>query len=220
MTVTVRNWAGNQRWIAAGRAEPRATEEVAEVVRDAAGSARRVKAIGAGHSFTATASTDGVQLSLDRMAGVLEVDAATGRVRVEAGIRLHALNEALAGAGLALPNLGDIDRQSIAGAVATATHGTGLELGNLATTVVGMEVVSGTGEVVRLDGELLRVARVGLGALGIVTEVTLQCVPAFRLHAARRWSRWTTCSTGSSSRRPPSTTSSCTGCPAAAGAAR
>ena len=92
------------------------------------------------------------------MAGVLEVDAATGRVRVEAGIRLHALNEALAGAGLALPNLGDIDRQSIAGAVATATHGTGLELGNLATTVVAMEVVSGTGEVVRLDGELLRVA--------------------------------------------------------------
>jgi L-gulonolactone oxidase len=109
------------------------------------------------------------------------------RIRVEAGIRLHALNDALAAAGLALPNLGDIDRQSIAGAIATATHGTGLELGGLATTVVAMEVVTGTGDVLRLDGhsdpELLRVARVGLGALGIVTEVTLQCVPSFRLHA-------------------------------------
>ena len=183
MATTVRNWAGNQRWIAGSRVEPRATEEVADVVRRAAESGRRVKAIGAGHSFTAAASTDGVQLSLDRMARVLEVDVAAGRVRVEAGIRLHALNEALAAVGLALPNLGDIDQQSIAGAIATATHGTGLELGNLATTVVGMELVDGRGEVRRLDDDLLRVARVGLGALGIVTEVTLQCVPAFRLHA-------------------------------------
>ncbi len=86
-----------------------------------------------------------------------------------------------------MPNLGDIDRQSIAGAIATATHGTGLGLGNLATTVVEMELVTGSGDVVRLDAaadaELLRVARVGVGALGIVTEVTLQCVPAFVLHA-------------------------------------
>ena len=183
VATTVRNWAGNQRWIAASRVEPRATEEVADVVRHAAESGRRVKAIGAGHSFTEAASTDGVQLSLDRMTRVLDVDVSSGRVRVEAGIRLHALNEALATVGLALPNLGDIDEQSIAGAIATATHGTGLELGNLATTVVGMELVDGRGEVRRLDDDLLRVARVGLGALGIVTEVTLQCIPAFRLHA-------------------------------------
>jgi len=108
-------------------------------------------------------------------------------VTVQAGIRLHRLNDELAAVGLALANLGDIDRQSIAGAIGTATHGTGLGLGNLATTVVGMELVTGTGDVVHLDAgtdaELLRVARVGLGALGIVTEVTLQCVPAFDLHA-------------------------------------
>ena len=183
VATTVRNWAGNQRWIAASRVEPRATEEVADVVRHAAESGRRVKAIGAGHSFTEAASTDGVQLSLDRMTRVLDVDVSSGRVRVEAGIRLHALNEALATVGLALPNLGDIDEQSIAGAIATATHGTGLELGNLATTVVGMELVDGRGEVRRLDDDLLRIARVGLGALGIVTEVTLHCIPAFRLHA-------------------------------------
>ena len=86
-----------------------------------------------------------------------------------------------------MPNLGDIDVQSIAGAIGTATHGTGPALGNLATTVVGIELVDGTGEVVRCDEhddpELLRVARVGVGALGVVTEVTLQCVPAFNLHA-------------------------------------
>ena len=156
-------------------------------MRRAADAGTRVKAIGAGHSFTAAAETSGVQLSLDRMDRVLDVDGATGQVRVQAGIRLHRLNDALAAAGLAMPNLGDIDRQSIAGAIATATHGTGLGLGNLATTVVGMELVTGSGDVVRLDAasdaELLRVARVGVGALGIVTEVTLQCVPAFVLHA-------------------------------------
>jgi L-gulono-1,4-lactone dehydrogenase len=187
MSTTVSNWAGNQRWVAATRARPRSTDEVATIVRRAAGAGLRVKAIGAGHSFTSAAETSGVQLSLDRMDHVLEVDRDRGWVRVQAGIRLHRLNDELAAAGLAMPNLGDIDRQSIAGAIATATHGTGLRLGNLATTVVGMELVNGAGEVERLDpttdAELLRVARVGLGALGIVTEVTLQCVPAFLLHA-------------------------------------
>jgi L-gulonolactone oxidase len=108
-------------------------------------------------------------------------------VTVQAGIRLFELNERLAERGLAMPNLGDIDRQSIAGATATATHGTGAGLGNIATAIVGIELVAGDGTVVRADEqhdpELLRVARVGLGALGIVTEVTLRCVPAFNLHA-------------------------------------
>jgi FAD-linked oxidoreductase len=184
---TVANWAGNQRWVVADRVAPRSTDEVAAVVRRAAEDGARVKAIGAGHSFTAAAATDGVQISLDGMQRVLRVDAGAQRVTVEAGIRLHRLNDELAAVGLALPNLGDIDRQSIAGAIGTATHGTGLGLGNLATTVVGMELVTGTGDVVRLDAasdaDLLRVARVGVGALGIVTEVTLQCVPAFDLHA-------------------------------------
>jgi L-gulonolactone oxidase len=187
MPSTVANWAGNQRWVAAERAMPSSTDEVATIVRRAAEQGQRVKVIGAGHSFTAAAETDGVQLSLDGMTRVLAVDAERRRVRVQAGIRLHQLNDELAAAGLAMPNLGDIDRQSIAGATATATHGTGLTLGNLATTIVGMELVSGTGDVIRLDGttdaELLRVARVGLGALGVVTEVELQCVPAFDLHA-------------------------------------
>jgi L-gulono-1,4-lactone dehydrogenase len=183
----VSNWAGNQRWMPAERRTPASVFEVAQIVSAAHRAGQRVKAIGAGHSFTAVASTDGIQLSLDRLDRVLAVDREHGRVTVEAGIRLHRLNDALADVGLALPNLGDIDRQSVAGAIATATHGTGLALGNLATTVVGLQMVTGRGEIVRcspdLDPELLRLARVGLGALGVVTEVTLQCVPAFDLHA-------------------------------------
>jgi len=187
MPATVANWARNQRWVVAERAMPRGTDEVAAIVRRAASDGVRVKAIGAGHSFTAAAVTDGIQVSLDRMDRVLGIDHGTHQMTVQAGIRLHRLNDELAAAGMAMPNLGDIDRQSIAGAIATATHGTGLALGNLATAVVGMELVTGAGDVRRLDAatdpDLLRVARVALGALGIVTEVTLQCVPAFDLHA-------------------------------------
>jgi L-gulono-1,4-lactone dehydrogenase len=183
----VSNWAGNQRWVPAERRTPGSVYEVAQIVTAAHRAGQRVKAIGAGHSFTAAAATVGIQLSLDRLDRVLAVDAESGRVTVEAGIRLHRLNDALSAAGLAMPNLGDIDRQSVAGAIATATHGTGITLGNLATTVVGLQMVTGRGELVRcstdLEPEVLRVARVGLGALGIVTEVTLQCAPAFDLHA-------------------------------------
>ena len=187
MFSAVSNWAGNQRWVPAERRTPGSVYEVAQIVAAAHRAGQRVKAIGAGHSFTAAAATDGIQLSLDRLDRVLAVDAESGRVTVEAGIRLHRLNDALAAAGLAMPNLGDIDRQSVAGAIATATHGTGITLGNLATTVVGLQMVTGRGELVRcstdLEPEVLSVARVGLGALGIVTEVTLQCAPAFDLHA-------------------------------------
>jgi L-gulonolactone oxidase len=159
------------------------TNDVAAVVRSAAEAGHRVKAIGGGHSFTDAAMTDGHLISLDGMNRVIAVDGYD--VTVQAGIRLYELNDQLAERGLAFPNLGDIDRQSIAGATATATHGTGAALGNLATTIVGMEIVTGDGSVVRcsetVEPDLLRVARVGVGALGIVTEVTLRCVPAFNL---------------------------------------
>ncbi len=183
----MRNWAGNQVCIPDGVHLPGTTAEVATVVAAAHAAGSRVKAIGGGHSFTGAAMTNGALLSLDRMDAVQRVDHESGQVTVQAGIRLRHLNERLAEVGLAMPNLGDIDVQSIAGAIGTATHGTGLAFGNLATTVVGLEVVTGAGEVLTLDAdhdpELLSVARVGVGALGVVTEVTLQCVPAFRLHA-------------------------------------
>lgn len=190
MSVPTKNWAGNQRCQPAGLHEPTDTTGVAQVVITAAAAGERVKVIAGGHSFTDAAMTDGHLLSLDKMDAVMRVDGTD--VTVQAGIRLYELNNQLAVHGLALPNLGDIDRQSIAGAISTATHGTGAGLGNIATRVVGIELVVGDGSIARAglgswgevdDPELLRVARVGIGALGIVTEVTLRCVPAFNLHA-------------------------------------
>ncbi len=182
-----RNWAGNQVCLPEARLTPGSVEEVSAIVARAASAGRRVKAVGAGHSFTAAACTGGVQLGLDRLDAVESVDMDQQQVTVGAGIRLGALNRELAGAGLALPNLGDIAYQSIAGAISTATHGTGARLGNLATTVVGMEIVDGRGRRIWCDQQerpdLLRVARVGVGALGVVTRVRLQCVPTFDLHA-------------------------------------
>lgn len=183
----VRNWARNQDCSPSERHRPTTTDEVARLVAGAAERRRRVKVIGAGHSFTDAAMTDDVLISLERMAAVREVDTSTGVVRVQAGIELRELSERLAAVGLALTNLGDINVQSISGAISTATHGTGLEFGNLATTIVGLELVDGRGGVVRCDAatapDVLHAARVGVGALGIVTEVSIRCVPAFNLHA-------------------------------------
>jgi len=185
MGVLTRNWARNQRCVPASVHQPRSTGDVVRIVTNAVIAGERVKVIGAGHSFTDMAMTDGRLLSLDAMNKILDVDGCD--VRVQAGIRLFDLNEQLAAHGLAMPNLGDIDQQSLAGATSTATHGTGAAFGNLATRIVGIEMVTSDGAVVCCDEdhdpELLRVARVGLGALGIVTEVTLRCVPAFNLHA-------------------------------------
>ena len=181
----VSNWARNQRCVPDAVYQPASTDEVARIVRQAHEAAQRVKVIGAGHSFTATAMTDGVMLRLDNMTQILNVDREVGQVHVQAGATLHDFCRELHNHGLALPNLGDIDVQSIAGAISTATHGTGFGLGNLATNVVAMTLVNGKGEIVELnEGDpRISVAAVGVGALGIVCEVVLQCVTSFRLHA-------------------------------------
>jgi len=146
--------------------------------------------VGAGHSFTGLALTDGRLVRLDRHARVLQVDRERRRVTVQAGIPLWRLNRTLERFGLALPNLGDIAYQSVAGAISTATHGTGARFGGLATQVVGMRLVCADGEVRTLSGEqdagFFHVARVSLGALGLLSEVTLQCVDAFRLRAVEQ----------------------------------
>jgi FAD-linked oxidoreductase len=184
------NWAGNQVGAPQAVETPRDVEEVALLVKRAAANGQRVKAVGSGHSFTAAAVTDGVLVRLDRIAGAREIDRATGRVTVSAGTPLHELNRLLTSNGLAMTNLGDIDRQTIAGAVSTATHGTGAKLGGLATQIRGLELVVGDGSVVTCSPderpELFAAARVSLGALGIVTAVTLQCEPAFTLVADER----------------------------------
>ena len=143
--------------------------------------AERVKVAGAGHSFTDIACTDGLMVDMSAMRRVLAVDG--NEVTVEAGITLHDLGEELRRRGLAMENQGDVDPQTLAGAISTATHGTGGRFGNLSSQVVGVRLVDGAGEVRELrEGDELRAARVSLGALGAIAAVTLRCVPAFTVH--------------------------------------
>jgi L-gulonolactone oxidase len=183
----VHNWARNQHCQPVEVVRPSSTEEVAALVARAAAAGRSVKTIGAAHSFTAAAMTEGVLISLEQMRDVIAIDPERKVARVQAGIELRKLSEQLDEVGLAMPNLGDINVQTIAGAISTATHGTGREFGNLATMVIGLELVDGLGRIVRATAdrnpEVLHAARVGVGAMGLVTEVTLQCTPAFNLHA-------------------------------------
>ena len=157
------------------------------MVQRAVAGGLRVKGAGAGHSFTAVACTDGVQVDLSACRRLLAVDREARQVTVEAGITLAELNIELDRLGLALANLGDIAYQSVAGAAATATHGTGIRLGNLSTQIVGLRLVDGHGELVSCSSqvrpEVWSAARTSLGALGLITAATLQCVPAFDLHA-------------------------------------
>ncbi|MFC0526731.1 D-arabinono-1,4-lactone oxidase [Phytohabitans kaempferiae] len=189
-TVTWRNWAGNQRATPRVISRPTSIDEVTAAVQDAAAEGRRVKAVGSGHSFTDIALADDVHIDLSAMGSTLSVDLQSRVVTAPAGMSLRALNAALATHGLALPNLGDIDAQTIAGAISTGTHGTGAAYGCLSTFVAGLTLVTGTGEVVRCGPgqhpEVFAAAQVGLGALGVITEVELRCVDAFVLHADER----------------------------------
>src|SRR4051794_1079918 len=171
------NWSGAQTCRPREELHPGSEAEVAEIVRRGRGP---IRVAGAGHSFTDIVLTDGVLLHLDRLAALNGVEGEVARVG--AGMTLHALGPALAARGLALENQGDIDAQTVAGALATGTHGTGERYRNLSANVVGMRLVDGRGDVVELtDPEDLRAARVSVGALGVVTEVALRCVPLFGL---------------------------------------
>jgi L-gulono-1,4-lactone dehydrogenase len=172
-----RNWAGDQVCAPDSIERPGSEEELARIVVRA----RRVKVAGAGHSFTDIACTDGVLLDLSRMNRLLAVRG--NEVTVEAGVTIRQLGPLLAERGLALENQGDVDPQSISGAISTATHGTGGTFRNLSSQVTRLRVVTASGEVLELsDGDDLLAGRVGLGALGAISAVTVRCVPAFRIH--------------------------------------
>jgi FAD-linked oxidoreductase len=147
--------------------------------------ARCVKVAGAGHSFTDIACTDGLMLDLSRMNRVLRVEG--NEVTVDAGITIRELGPALAERGLALENQGDVDAQTIAGAISTATHGTGGRFANISSQVTAVRLATSAGEIVELrQGDDLLAARVSLGALGAISSVTLRCVPAFTIHRVDR----------------------------------
>jgi L-gulonolactone oxidase len=181
-----RNWAGNvtsQPQVA----HPETVDELARVITAASQAGRQVKPVGSGHSFSEIAATDGVQLTLDRLTGITDIDHDTGLITVLGGTRLAELNVALAAKCLALESLGDIDRQTITGAISTGTHGTGARFGGLATQVRALTLITADGSQLHCSAvdhpNLYAAARIGLGALGVISEVTLQCVPSFRLHA-------------------------------------
>jgi L-gulono-1,4-lactone dehydrogenase len=183
--VEWRNWTGDEACRPTAIVHPRSVAEISAALESAAHEGLCVRVVGAGHSFSDIACTDGLLIVLDQMQSVLEVEHGSGLVRVQAGITIARLSAQLAAHGLALENLGDIDVQSIAGAISTATHGTGARLGNIPSQVVAMTLVLADGTTLEcsreLDSELFRAAQVGLGALGVVAEVTLRCVPAFTL---------------------------------------
>ncbi len=179
------NWAGNQRAEDVSLFRPRTEEQLQKIVRHAVASNKRVKAVGSGHSFTAIGIAEEILVDLSNYDAVVSVDKARNTVTAQAGIQLSKLNQVLHQNGLAMQNLGDIAYQTIAGAISTSTHGTGINFTGIANQVTALRMVLADSSVVdcSLDSnaELFNCARVGLGALGLISTVTLQLVPAFNL---------------------------------------
>lgn len=183
-SMTIRNWDGSQWWRPSAIHHPADEQDVARIVRRAAEEGRRVKPIGGALSWSDAIDVPAEALRLDRMTKI-DVDAESKRVRVQAGARLADINEALARHGLALDSFGSIVMQTAAGYLGTGSHGTGGRTPILASRVTRLRLVDGQGDVHELDArnepELFAAARVHLGCLGVVTEVTLECIDAFRL---------------------------------------
>ncbi len=188
--MTWQNWAGTASADPVRRHWPKSAEEIAGAVAAAAKDGRTVRALGSGHSFTPAAATQGVALDLSGWTGVVAADIDSGLVTVRSGTTIRELNATLDALGLALENLGDIDAQTVAGAISTGTHGTGAGLGGIATQVAGLELILADGSAVCCAPderpELFSAARVSIGALGVLSTVTLSCVPAFSLAADER----------------------------------
>ncbi len=185
ISASWRNWAGDQVCVPTGVETPGSIADICDAIRRAAAGGHRVRVAGSGHSFSDIALTDGMQLRLDRFKRVLDIDHSAGLVRVQAGITIRELNGLLARHGLAMENLGDVDAQTISGAISTATHGTGARLRNISAQVAELTLVLADGSTLhcseQLDADIFRAARVSLGALGVIAEVTLRCIPAFTL---------------------------------------
>lgn len=201
-TVKTRKPVYNTRWINWSKvttAQPRKQvaphdeAELIELIQRAAASGERVKPIGAGHSFTSVAATEGIQVSLDHLAGLIRFDPEKMTARLRAGTRLRDVPGILAPLGVALANQGDVDPQSLAGAIGTSTHGTGLGFTGFAGMLRAFRIITPDGQAHEcypgaegIAGELYDIARVSLGAYGIITEVELDVVDTFVLHAVER----------------------------------
>ncbi len=187
MAETWQNWSGSVACAPERIVAPRDEAALAAILAEGAGP---VRVAGAGHSFTPLCETDGTLVSLDGLSGIVGTDAQAGTATVWAGTRLHDLGEPLHAAGFSLENMGDVDRQALAGAVSTGTHGTGRTLGNFSTQVVGLRLVLANGDLLDCSSTrepaVFEAARLSLGALGVISRVTLRVLPAYRLHE-RTW---------------------------------
>ncbi|QIK64694.1 FAD-binding protein [Leucobacter viscericola] len=187
MTTRWQNWARTESSQPVLAIAPKSIEQIVLAVNRAAETGHTVKPIGASHSFTGVGATDGVRLDMSKLRGLVSADRDRGRVTLWGGTHLWELPAILTPLGLALHNMGDIDRQTITGATQTGTHGTGLGLGGLATAIVAATLVTGTGEILTVsedeNAELLPAVALGIGALGVLATVTVQCVPRYLLHA-------------------------------------
>lgn len=180
-----RNWVGNQSCIARYKGSPKSEDELRQMVAEADRRDLNVRVAGSGHSFTPVVGTGGLLLSLAELQGINGVDMAKKQVKVAAGTRIHDVGVALKKLGLSLINQGDIDSQAVAGAFTTGTHGTGIKLPCLASSIAGMRLVQADGSVLVVDGsdrELLLASQVSVGTLGIISELTLQVMDAYNLH--------------------------------------
>ncbi|MFJ1664935.1 D-arabinono-1,4-lactone oxidase [Streptomyces bottropensis] len=184
---TWRNWAGNVTARPVREVTPATVEELAAAVRKAAEDDLRVKAVGTGHSFTAAAATDGVLIRPQLLTGIRRIDREAMTVTVAAGTPLKRLNLALAREGLSLTNMGDIMEQTVSGATSTGTHGTGRDSASIAAQIRGLELVTADGSILTCspteNADVFAAARVGIGALGIVTAITFAVEPIFLLTA-------------------------------------
>lgn len=181
----MKNWAKTIKWNPSEILYPSTELEIQKAVLKAAESKRKIRVIGTGHSFTPLSVTNEILISLDNYQGIVHLNKDTLQATVKGGTKLRALGELLFQNGIAMENLGDIDAQSIAGTIGTGTHGTGKDFGTISTQVVGLKLINGKGEIIscnkRENPDLFRAAQVSLGSLGIITEVTLQCVPIYKL---------------------------------------
>lgn len=182
---TLRTWSGAVRWTPQQVLRPTSQDGVLAALRAARSRGCSLRVIGGAHSFFALVATDGLLLSLDGWQGLVTADPATGLVTLRGGTRLWMIAELLAPYGLGLSVMGDIDRQSIAGAIQTGTHGTGARFTGFAGMVRALCLALPDGSVVDTSPDrnpaLFEAARLGLGTIGVILEVTLQCVPAYRL---------------------------------------
>src|SRR5579885_3258171 len=180
------NWSGSVRAAPRTIVKQGSSNGLVHMIEQFGREGRQVRVVGSGHSFTPLAQTGDVLMSLDNLQGVEQVDTEHGRVTVLGGTKLKYLGDVLFAHGLAQENLGDINVQSIAGAISTGTHGTGVRFGSLATQVEGLTLVTASGELLECSPEqnadIFKAAQVSLGLLGVIAKVTLRVVPAKRLH--------------------------------------